>query len=834
MNLAHFVMWHFVRKASELPLTAAHRRNQRILNPRILNGKYAIGSHRRRAVLRTHPYVTANTKDETTAYAYLALYYPHASYEELERLIDQHGSAVAALEACWDDLAPEGRKAHTRLVAQAEEQMHRPAPEASEDEEDDHDEETDDLAVQEPLVLEGDDEEDGAAPMDADPLALPPTAPALSSTSASSGVLHVDRIAYRRLEEFIGLEAAHLRQQRDEELASMGGPEGARAMTDGRFEAQLAYAVSQLDEEQRKAYRFWTERTDAASWPPTEGTLTCCICMGGAGTGKSRLLEAMKMFIQLQYATQDARVSPALVTTYTNRAACNINGFTLHRAFNLFHWQQKRARTAAMHVNLLNRFEGVRAWLIDEIGNVPAEILSDIDDELRWTFKDDPVRSRLPFAGIAVAVFGDLLQLPPVNKKEFLAIAPEPLPPGHRIWRQTFDFFTELVRNHRQANDVPFHDMLERLRYALPPTQTDVVALNSRVTTLAAVRDVADDTLYMATRWRDVDTLNSEDLAWRVQVGTTGVNMHARHFDTFDSNSRSHRRRRSHVLHDDDDEPAAALASSFRTGSVADARRRVALMRIDPTRVGGVAGAKRCHKKKKFGAHLPPLVSAAIGSRMRITHRIHDQDGADLGLVPNTFGIVDSMVYDDAHGPVSPAASVTDAAFSDHQLALPIIMLRIHASQYKGRDVYGRTLPNGERPEWLTVPIAPVECNIQGPDGRNYVRQQLPLELAQAMTVHSAQGTTADSVVLVVSDHPSDFAFAAQSLYSACSRARTLAGLHILAPHPYTLEYWTRLFTQHREHVLRVLAEYDRLRRLPDWTPTGHEIDDEELPDASS
>ena len=102
------------------------------------------------------------------------------------------------------------------------------------------------------------------------------------------------------------------------------------------------------------------------------------------------------------------------------------------------------------------------------------------------------------------------------------------------------------------------------------------------------------------------------------------------------------------------------------------------------------------------------------------------------------------------------------------------------------------------------------------------------------MTVHSGQGTTADNVVLVVSDHPSDFAFAPQSLYSAFTRARTLAGLHILAPHPFTLEYWTRLFTQHRQHVLRVLAEYDRLRSLPDWTPTSRDIDEEELPDASS
>ena len=813
-----------MRKAGDLPL----QHNPRILNPRILNGKYAIGSHRRRAVLRTHPYVTADTKDETTAYAYLTLYYPHSSYEELERLIDEHGSTVAALEACWDDLAPEGRKAHARLVELAKEQMHRPAPEASDDEEDDHDEEAEDVAVHEPLVLEGEGEEDDAAPMEPDPLALPPAAPALSSTLASSGVLHVARTTYRQLEKFIGTEAAHLRQQREEELASMGGPDGARAMTDGRFEAQLAHMVSQLDEQQRRAYRFWTERTGVASWPPTEDTLTCCICMGGAGTGKSRLLEAMKMFIQVQYAAHDA----ALVTTYTNRAACNINGFTLHRAFSLFNWQKKRARTEAMHVNLLNRFEVTRAILIDEVGNVPAELVPDIDDELRWTFKDDPVRSRLPFAGIPVAVFGDFLQLPPVNKKEFLAIAPEPLPRGHRIWREKFEFFTELVRNHRQANDVPFHDMLERLRYALAPLQTDVDALNSRVTTLAAVRDVADDTLYMATRWRDVDALNSEDLTWRVQVGATGVNMHARHFDTFESNNRRHRRRRSHALHDDDDEPTAALAS-MRTGSVADARRRLALMRIDPTRVGGVAGAKRCHKKKTFGARLPPLVTAAIGSRMRITLRIHDQDGADLGLVPNTFGIVESFVYDDAHGPVSPAASVNDAAFSEQQLALPIVMLRIHASQYKGRDVYGRTLPNGERPEWLTVPIAPVEYNIQGPDGHDCVRQQLPLELAQAMTVHSAQGTTADSVVLVVSDHPSDFAFAPQSLYSACTRARTLAGLHILAPHPFTQQYWTRLFTQHREHVLRVLAEYDRLRNLPDWTPTGRDTDDEELPDAS-
>ena len=146
-------------------------------------------------------------------------------------------------------------------------------------------------------------------------------------------------------------------------------------------------------------------------------------------------------------------------------------------------------------------------------------------------------------------------------------------------------------------------------------------------------------------------------------------------------------------------------------------------------------------------------------------------------------------------------------------------MVRLRSTDYAGSDFYGTTAPDGGRPEWLSVPIAPAECVLRGPDGHNYVRQQLPLELAQAITVHSAQGTTADHVALVVTPHAGDFAFAEQRFYSAATRARSMHGLHILAPHPYSTEYWTRLFTQHRAHVLRVLAELDRLRALPGWTP---------------
>ena len=62
-------------------------------------------------------------------------------------------------------------------------------------------------------------------------------------------------------------------------------------------------------------------------------------------------------------------------------------------------------------------------------------------------------------------------------------------------------------------------------------------------------------------------------------------------------------------------------------------------------------------------------------------------------------------------------------------------------------------------------------------------RQQFPLILAYAITIHKSQGLSLDCTIV----HLSDRVFSAGMAYVALSRVRSLAGLHLSAFHPKSI-----------------------------------------------
>lgn len=187
MCLATFVATHSVRKAGNTV-------NPR--SPRVLDGKYAITTRRRRAVVRTFPYVTADTQDETSAYAYLILYLPHGSAASLESLIGRYGTAVAALEACWNDLAPEGQAMHARLARLADEQ----AEQRSADDADAEEGENEEIDLEDHMqdTYEQDEDDDADPPMEIDATAPTPPAAAVAAPTLSSTANSADADAIFR------------------------------------------------------------------------------------------------------------------------------------------------------------------------------------------------------------------------------------------------------------------------------------------------------------------------------------------------------------------------------------------------------------------------------------------------------------------------------------------------------------------------------------------------------------------------------------------------------------------------------------------------------------
>ena len=109
---------------------------------------------------------------------------------------------------------------------------------------------------------------------------------------------------------------------------------------------------------------------------------------------------------------------------------------------------------------------------------VPVDMLYMLDLRLK-EIKEKP---DLPFGGVALYVFGDLLQLPPVMAKfPFQEPRQENFKLAHALdplW-ETFDVI-KLTHNHRQGQDKMFADILNRIREG-QQTDDDLKILLPRV-----------------------------------------------------------------------------------------------------------------------------------------------------------------------------------------------------------------------------------------------------------------------------------------------------------------------------------------------------------------
>lgn len=159
---------------------------------------------------------------------------------------------------------------------------------------------------------------------------------------------------------------------------------------------------------------------------------------GSAGTGKSALLKALK-----NHWEQEGKI--VWVVSYTNLAARNVEGATVHSTFGF-----------DFSLNFTPKKVGVPNYLIvDEISMVPQKMLDGISERLKQSARIDA-----PFGGVNTIVFGDLFQLPPVD--DFKSKHKAVLPPYHaQVWRSLQLF--ELTQNMRQSEQ-QFIDALNMLR----------------------------------------------------------------------------------------------------------------------------------------------------------------------------------------------------------------------------------------------------------------------------------------------------------------------------------------------------------------------------------
>ena len=190
---------------------------------------------------------------------------------------------------------------------------------------------------------------------------------------------------------------------------------------------------------------------------------------GRAGTGKSTLLRALGDVLPQEMVT----VAP------TGLAAVNVGGQTIHSFFGIPPRlvqpdDIKRSRNGGLMRKL-------KLLVIDEVSMVRSDLMWAIDQSLRV----NRGRSREPFGGVRLVMFGDLHQLPPVVQDGEVA---EHLETHHG---GPF-FFTvpalsegpgtqrlELTQVFRQR-DQALLDVLNRIREG-DPEESDLAVLNDRV-----------------------------------------------------------------------------------------------------------------------------------------------------------------------------------------------------------------------------------------------------------------------------------------------------------------------------------------------------------------
>ena len=200
-------------------------------------------------------------------------------------------------------------------------------------------------------------------------------------------------------------------------------------------------------------------------WIKTKGEPLYAFLTGGAGVGKSVVIQALEQALRRYLSTQegtDPDLCRVLLLAPTGKAAHHINGTTIHAAFKILPNRGFNAYTVDSSTlnNLRVQYRDLQMVIIDEVSMVGNRMLSIINECLQ-KIKGNP---HAFFGGVSIILIGDLFQLKPVmDGWIFHDLIDGMSSLATNIWRQLFPIF-ELVEIMRQKEDKDFAELLNRLR----------------------------------------------------------------------------------------------------------------------------------------------------------------------------------------------------------------------------------------------------------------------------------------------------------------------------------------------------------------------------------
>ncbi|KAF7955925.1 hypothetical protein EAE96_004846 [Botrytis aclada] len=455
---------------------------------------------------------------------------------------------------------------------------------------------------------------------------------------------------------------------------------------------------------------------------------------GSAGTGKSVLMRSIIAALKKKYVREGDRVA---VTASTGLAACNIGGVTLH-SFGGIGLGKEDVPALIKKIKKNNkaklRWTRTKVLIIDEISMVDGDLFDKLEEIARGMRNNGR-----PFGGIQLVITGDFFQLPPVpdynQKSRGVKFAFDAA-----TWGTAIHHTIGLTEVFRQKDPV-FANMLNEMR--LGKVSQDTIKAFVEMKRPINYEDDLTATELFPTR-NEVENSNTFRLR----------NLHGKayRFDALDS------------------------------GSITDEGMREKLL-------SNMMAPKSIELKK--------------GAQVMLIKNMDD------GLVNGSLGKVVAFMSEksfeiyDANPDILNEKELSDTEEENHrQSALAKFKQTNKELPITGVSNHGRlfplvrfSIPDGTVRDLL---VQPEDWKIELPNGEVQAqRNQLPLILAWALSIHKAQGQTLERVKIDLKR-----VFENGQAYVALSRATSQAGLEVqnfdpkkVMAHPRVAEFYNSLYS---------------------------------------
>lgn len=173
---------------------------------------------------------------------------------------------------------------------------------------------------------------------------------------------------------------------------------------------------------------------------------------GSAGTGKSVVLRQLVVALKRKHGEHNVGI-----TASTGLAACNIEGQTVHKYLGIgigTGTPQDLANKIKRIGTLKKRWKSLAVLIIDEISMIDGTLFTKLD-HLGRILRNNPA----PFGGIQLVCTGDFFQLPPVSRDQRSQYCFQ-----SDSWPKAITHTITLTQVFRQKGDSELIDMLNALR----------------------------------------------------------------------------------------------------------------------------------------------------------------------------------------------------------------------------------------------------------------------------------------------------------------------------------------------------------------------------------